>query len=70
MKIGLASGSTMMGCNFLEGFLVVNSRSLLELYLSRKASAVKAYYVALLGSVGINLFSPFSALGYFLTIWG
>jgi hypothetical protein len=68
VKIGLASGSTIMGWNFLEGFLAVNLWSLLELYLSYKASAVKVYYIALSGSVKINLFSPFSALGHSLTI--
>ena len=68
VKIGLASRSTIIGCNFLKGFFTVNLWSLLELYLSRKASAAKAYYVALLGSVRINLLSPFSALGHSSTI--
>ena len=68
MKISLAFRSTIIGWNFLEGFLVVNLRILLELYLSYKASAAKAYHIALLGSIRINFFPPFSTLGHSLII--
>ena len=70
VKIGLASGSAMMGWNILKKFLAVNSWILSKLYLNCKTSAAKAYYIAFSGSVGINLFPPFSALRHFLIIWG